>query len=229
MSDPLSKRAAFLRGSAVFARMRGDGIDRLAKTVEVVRVPRRGDVWVAGEPDARVYLVRSGVVKLHTVVDGTRELTLAFHAKGSLIGEEALLLDGPRRDSAEAYVSAELYAIPVSELRARGDSVGFPVAQLLAERRAWLEQRLAVLLFKNAHTRLAWTLLELARTFGVRDSRGTIVNLKLTHKELAAMIGATRETVSFAIVDLRKQGLVLTEGKRVILLDPLALEAMIDG
>jgi CRP-like cAMP-binding protein len=50
--------------------------------------------------------------------------------------------------------------------------------------------------------------------------------LKLTHKELAGLIGATRETVSFAIVDLRRRGLVVTEGKRVVLLDAAALRQL---
>ena len=55
-----------------------------------------------------------------------------------------------------------------------------------------------------------------------------IVNLKLTHKEIASLIGATRETVSFAILDLRKDGLILTEGKRVILLDEARLKTLRD-
>jgi CRP/FNR family transcriptional regulator len=69
-------------------------------------------------------------------------------------------------------------------------------------------------------------LIELSDTFGVRDGRGTIVNLKLTHKEMAGLIGSTRETVSFAILDLRKSGLLATEGKRVILLDEPALREL---
>ena len=63
--------------------------------------------------------------------------------------------------------------------------------------------------------------------FGVRDARGTI-NLKLTHREMAYLIGATRETVSFAILDLRKSKLLLTEGRRVILLDLAALKHLRD-
>ena len=54
------------------------------------------------------------------------------------------------------------------------------------------------------HYQLASLLLELTEDFGVRDSRGVIINLKLTHKEMAALIGATRETVSFAILEDRK-------------------------
>jgi CRP/FNR family transcriptional regulator len=101
--------------------------------------------------------------------------------------------------------------------------------RLVGERRQRLENRVESLLFKSAHARLAALFLELGDTFGVRDSRGRIVNLKLTHKEIASLIGATRETVSFAILDLRKDGLVLTEGKRVILVDEARMRSLRDA
>jgi CRP/FNR family transcriptional regulator len=69
----------------------------------------------------------------------------------------------------------------------------------------------------------------LAPEFGVRDSRGVIVNLKLTHREMASLIGATRETVSFAILDMRRDGLIQTESKRVIIADEEALAKVARG
>ena len=101
--------------------------------------------------------------------------------------------------------------------------------RLVGERRQKLENRVESLLFKSAHSRLAALFLDLGDSFGVRDSRGRIVNLKLTHKEIASLIGATRETVSFAILDLRKDELIQTEGKRVILLDETKLRALRDA
>jgi CRP-like cAMP-binding protein len=86
-----------------------------------------------------------------------------------------------------------------------------------------------VLLLRPAAARLAHVLLELAETFGVRDSRGVIVNVRLTHRDLAGMVGITRETASFAILELRAEGLVESEGKRVVLLDPAALAARASG
>jgi len=86
-----------------------------------------------------------------------------------------------------------------------------------------LHRRMTDLVYETAHARLALLFLELASTFGVRDSRGTIVNLKLTHREMATLIGTTRETVSFAIVDLRKDRVIENQGKRVVILDEDAL------
>ena len=95
------------------------------------------------------------------------------------------------------------------------------------KKRRLVENRIGSLLFKTAHSRLANLFLDLAEDFGVRDSRGVIVNIKLTHKEMASLIGATRETVSFAILDLRKSGLILTESKRVIILDEDGLKELV--
>jgi CRP/FNR family transcriptional regulator len=75
----------------------------------------------------------------------------------------------------------------------------------------------------SARARLAGLLLDLADRFGVRDSEGVIVDLRLTHRELAALIGATRETVSVAIVELRDAGLVRTDARRAVLLNVDAL------
>jgi CRP/FNR family transcriptional regulator len=71
--------------------------------------------------------------------------------------------------------------------------------------------------------------LELSDTFGVRDSRGVILNLRLTHRDLASLVGINRETASFAILELRAEGLVQSEGKRLVLLDPEALAARASG
>src|SRR5690606_28387370 len=101
------------------------------------------------------------------------------------------------------------------------------MTRLISERRRRLENRVGGLLFKTAHARLASLFLDLAEDFGVRDSRGVIVNLKLTHKEMASLIGATRETVSFAILDLRRDELILTESKRVVIVDEPGLRRLI--
>lgn len=89
-----------------------------------------------------------------------------------------------------------------------------------------LQRQLQVIASGAAPRRLASALLRLAKQFGVRDSRGTIVNLRMTHRELAGMIGATRETVSVTVNDLRKSGLIHVDGKRFVLLDKRALSQL---
>ena len=94
---------------------------------------------------------------------------------------------------------------------------------------ARMQGRLALIGLHGARAHLAGLLLELSRSFGVRDSSGVIIDLRLTHRELAALIGATRETVSVAIVEIRNAGLVRTEQRRVVITDLDGLIAMAEA
>ncbi len=217
-----ANRAVFFRSLESLRHVSEADYEELARVAEVFRYTRKAHLWKEGDLGEYVYFLRSGVLKLTRELDENRTLNLGFFAKGDVVGEGAVLGGHERHTNAVVYQDVEVYRIAAADL-ARIMEGSAEVSRWLAakshERRRDLERRVGVLLFKTAHARIASLLLDLAKTFGVRDSRGTIVNLKLTHRELAAMIGATRETVSFAIVDLRKKGLVETEGKRVILLD----------
>ncbi len=223
------KKASYFRSNKLLAGVSAADLDRVATRSEVVRVSRRSHVWTASTPADSVYWIRSGVVRVVSHVQSKRELTLRFHTKGQLFGEEALFGRKPRMTIAEAQADAVVYVTPSSEvvglLRRNGDAA-LRIASLVSARTARLEARLGGVTFLSAPARLAGLYLELAEEFGVRDSRGVIINLRLTHKEMASLIGVTRETVSFCVLDMRKEGLIETEGKRVVLLDAKGLRKM---
>lgn len=57
---------------------------------------------------------------------------------------------------------------------------------------------------------------ELSRQFGVADSRGMIINLRLRGDDLAELIGASRQTISLEIEDLVRRGKVIRDGRRLL-------------
>ena len=220
-------KAWYFRNNTLVADLPEGDIDWLEQRVEVVSFRRKQPIWMGGDDADRIFFVRSGIIKLFRVTDEGRELTLGFHTKDEMFGETALFAPGPRENAAEAYDDTTLYALTREDfhtLLRRNPDLAIRMGKLVAERERKLQRRVGDLLFKTAHSRLAALFLDLAEDFGVRDSRGIIVNLKLTHREMAALIGATRETVSFAILDLRKDGLIQTESKRVIILEEEKLQ-----
>lgn len=222
----------FFRNNPILGGLPDAEVDWLEERCEVVSFRRKQRIWSVEESDDRVYWVRSGIVKVSRVTDAGRELTLQFHTKDDILGEGGLFSPGLRESIAEAHEDVTLYGISRDDMMAlmhRNAALAVSVGKLVAGRRRKLERRVEDLLFKTAHARLASLFLDLVEDFGVRDSRGVIVNLKLTHREMAALIGATRETVSFAILDLRKDGLIQTESKRVIIVDEEALTAVAKG
>jgi CRP/FNR family transcriptional regulator len=218
----LKTKAWFIRQNPLLADLPERELEVLEQVSENVDVRRRHMVWEPGHPANAVYLVRTGIVKLYKVNDEGRELTLHFFTRDQLFGELSCISDQPHDTHAEAYEDCLLLKIGRDDfmrVMMRTPQLAMRMMKLVGERRQKLESRVENLLFRSAHARLAALFLELAQTFGVRDSRGVIINLKLTHKEIASLIGATRETVSFAILDLRRDQLIQTEGKRVILID----------
>lgn len=217
----------FFRNNPVVGDLPEAELQWLEQRIDVIKLRRRQSVWEPGDEARYVYFVRSGILKLSRKSSESRELTLGFLTKDDLVGEDALFVGGHREDIAEAYDDTTLYALAVEDfqaLMARNSDLAVRAAAVVADRRRRMERRVGDLLFKTAHARLASLFVDLTDEFGVRDSRGVIVNLKLTHREMASLIGATRETVSFAMLDLRKGGLIQTESKRVIILEESALK-----
>jgi CRP/FNR family cyclic AMP-dependent transcriptional regulator len=224
-------RMRFFRTHELLSNLPEHLLSDLERSAREQNFRKKQTIWSPGDTADRVFFVRSGVCKVAKPMDESREITLQFFTRGALIGEYAALFPEPRDTRCEAYEDSTLYAIPREDFQRvlqRSPILGTEVARVIGTRRRRLENRLKNLIFRTAHARLAGLFLDLSEDFGVRDSRGVIVNLKLTHREMAALIGATRETVSFAILDLRKEGLILTEGRRVILLDVERLEALRD-
>ncbi len=222
----------FFETEPMLRGMPATDLEALANMVEVRKFRRKHMVWHPDTPSRDVLWVRSGVVRVSHFTEDGRELSLGLHAKHALLGLEAAFGGGHRGTTAVAHEDLVLFAIDGRQFQqflAAHATFSTRVAHALNVRLARAQQRMTELVYKTAHARLASLFLELAEVYGVRDSRGVIVNLKLTHREMATLIGTTRETVSFAVVDLRRDGIIENQGKRVVLLDQDALVALATG
>jgi CRP-like cAMP-binding protein len=220
-------RAAILDRVAAPARARV-----LARTTEV-RFARRAALWTEGADATHLLWIRSGVVR-ESIGAGTKEVVVGFRGRGEVAGDVGALLaatgaDGRHHTVARAHEDTAAYALPAAELAAllaAEPPIALGLAGVGAARRRTVERRLGCVPTRSAEARIASALLELAEAFGVRDSRGIIVNLRVTHRELASMVGASRETASVAVAGWRRAGLVGVEDRRLVLLDAGALAAV---
>src|SRR5262245_14045412 len=192
-------------------------------------IRRRQVIYLPGDPGAAVYLVNGGRVKVSKVTRDGKELTLAYRGPGEIFGETCLIDGGPPEEMAEAMENALVTEIERSEfekLLQTQASVGYKMAKILAQRRREVENKIENLVFKDVNSKLAELLLRLGNEYGVDDSRGTLVALKITHQEMANLIGSTRETVSLTLSQFKRKGLIHTDGRKVILADAEGLRAL---
>jgi CRP/FNR family cyclic AMP-dependent transcriptional regulator len=92
---------------------------------------------------------------------------------------------------------------------------------------AWsaMAQWFGTFLGMSFQERLELILNEIATKFGVRDSRGILLTPELAHADFADMIGSSRPMVTRLMAEMTKRGLLLREGKHLILCDPQADES----
>lgn len=177
------------------------------------------------EPQEMVYLIKEGRVKISRYSPEGREQILALLEPGDTFGELALVQEAEpvQAEAFEDTLICALYRGDFLALIRRQPEVLLMVMKMLAERLRVAEEEIADLVFRDVPGRLASLLLRLAEAYG-RKSGGTLrLTLRLTHQDIASMIGATRETVTSALGRFRDAGLIATEQRHIAIRDPEGL------
>jgi CRP-like cAMP-binding protein len=187
-------------------------------------------IYLPGDRSDRVYLVKSGVIKIARQTSDHREIVLAYLRAGDIFGERALVDDTPRDHFAEATEDAALYEIAregLLRLMTDTPQVGLQITKLIGLRLRRLEARVEELLGKSAQARLAQTLLQLAEEHGVDDADGVLIPMRLSQSELGRLVGLRRETVNTILQAWRQRGLVDAARRTIRLRHPDALRHII--
>lgn len=219
----------YLKKIPLLAELGPEVLARLAERIELREVRRREVIYLPGDPGGSLYFVNGGRVKISKVTRDGKALTLTYCGPSELFGETCLVDGGAREEMAEAMENAmitEIERADFEKLLGIHAALGFQMTRLLAGRRRDLENKLETLVFRDVTSKLAELLLQLADEYGVDDARGTLVALKITHQELANLIGSTRETVSLTLSQFKKKNLICTEGRKVIISDAESLRAL---
>ena len=156
-----------------------------------------------------------------------REAILGFQHPGDLFGELAVVDDGLHDHLAEAYEDCTAWVIPrrdFLDLMQEFPALSQEVVTPLGRRMRMYRTRVREILHQSAHSRVAGTLLHLADRNGVEDADGVVIPLRLSQRDIANLVGLTRETVNFILKDLRERNLIETQGRSIRLKNPAVLQ-----
>jgi len=230
MSQAEEKRVVqILRKCPVLVDAPPDTLAQLAAAAVTQSFRARQVVYLPGDRAASVHFIASGRVKVSKVTRDGKELTLAYRTSGDFFGETCLLEGGPREEMVEAMentMSVELDRAGLDHLLANHAQVAYPFARALIDRWRGLQTKVEQLVFKDVGSKLAELLLRLGSEHGIEHRRGLVLGLKITHQEMANLIGSTRETVSLTLSQFKRKGFIHTEGRKVILADREGLRAL---
>lgn len=183
-------------------------VERMTRMVEV----KRGEpIYLPGDPSDQVFLLKTGAVKIVGRSPDGRDAILAILQPGDLFGELADVDEAPRDHRAEAVNDSVLCGMPRSvliDLMKQSPDLGYQITKLIGFSVRKLRTRVEELLCRSASARLAHTLLDLSRRYGVPDADGVLIPLRLSQADLGKLVGVSRETVNGILQRWKEQGLV---------------------
>jgi len=222
--------ACVMRKEGVFCQLSQGTLTELNALRQTSFYPRGAVLFVEGEPPRGVFVVCAGQAKLTaTSVDG-QSLTLRFVEAGEVLGLSSVVSNIPYTVAADTLAASQVSFIPrlpfLQFLRAHTD-VSLAVAKHLANElhTSWDQTRMLALA-PSTQAKVAQFLVAWAAQHGTEIPEGIRVALNMTHDEIAKTIGASRESVSRILGDLRVRGLIRVDRGIVVVLQPKGLREL---
>ena len=213
--------------SGIWVRLEEGDRSDLAALGRPRRYPSGGVLFAQGERSNHVLLLTGGRVKVFCTTEDGREPVLGLRGEGDLVGELAAIDDddGGRTSTVVAMEPVTAQEISAADFRAylaAHPAAAMELLRMVVGRLRSADRRRIEFGGFETTSRLAHLLAELAD----EDGKGTAergIEIAFSQDELAAMVGASRESVARALARLRAGGLVETRRRGVALIDVSAL------
>jgi CRP-like cAMP-binding protein len=194
----------------------------LTRLIELLALAnfKRHEVIVGQDALAsEAHILLAGVANITCLNARSERVTVALVAPGP-IPEFPILPVSRWSFQCEAYTDCRVGSLGWE----RFGVISFDSAQLAFRKfhqtnlRQWyrLLLRGSSFLSLDLHERIALTLLELCSDVGVEESRGTLLKIVLSHRQLANLVGASRPRVTEHLARMETDGLVVRQGRQLV-------------
>ncbi len=180
-----------------------------------------------GDPSTHLLVLLAGWAKVISSTMEGHEMVLALRGPGDVIGELAGDLAGYRTATVRALMTIEALLIGADRFNAFLDAHQGAVRayrKVMSARQHELGQNLRTRMESSGAQRLARLLLDLADRCGRQTERGVALAVPLSQADLASWVGVSRATVTRALQDWRRRGLVSTQPGVITIMDADTLQ-----
>ncbi|MGC8970750.1 MAG: Crp/Fnr family transcriptional regulator [bacterium] len=220
-------RLNLLKNIPIFSRLDKESLKRI-DSISIEKYYKKGDIIILQDSTVEgLYIIREGRVKISRISEDGKIKVLAILSSGDIMGEMSILDEESASATAEAIENSILIFINREGFRSilvRYPIITLSIAQILAKRLRLADREIEELAFYSVKSRVIKMLIELASKYGEKTDFGIKISLKLTHQELADMLGTSRETVSRIMSALEKRQLIVNEKGYIIIKDIDTLE-----
>lgn len=190
---------------------------------------RKGQpIFLEGSYPAGIYYLKEGLVKKYKTDHAGKEHVLSLCSEGELIGYSALLCNEPYPDSTAAVEISKLGFLPKEIfLKATNQSISLMSCLLssLSHEFSVMVNSVMVFAHMTVRERLSLSLLILSEKFR-KKNKSDLVEIVLSREDLANMVGTATETLVRLLQELKKEGIIGINGKKITVLKGKSLIEM---
>lgn len=222
----------YVSSCSLFQRLSEDQLSRLERYARTRTFAKGNAIYLPSDQSNGAFLLGTGRVRICSTTPDGKQAIMGFVKAGEIFGEMSLLQDGMREERAEAAEVCQVVLLPGDELRrlmSECSELSLGITKLIGVRRRRIERRLRSLLFRSNRERLGYLLLDLVEQFGKKCPNGTLIDVRLSHQELASIIGSTRESVTIHLGEFQAEGLIQQSRMRIVVIDLRRLSAEYGG
>jgi CRP-like cAMP-binding protein len=184
-------------------------------------------IYAPGDKSDRIYLVSSGIVKIFSITVTGKETSMSLRYPGDIFGLAEIYGGECRFCFAGAYKDATVYPIKkdlLTKMINENPEIATKIIGFLGKRLLEKEIYIEHSVVRNVEGRVAHLFVKIAVQEGKWCEDGLVkIDFKLTHQTIADLVGASRQTVTEALNDLEKKGLILLTNKDILIKDLSAL------
>lgn len=214
-----------------FSKLSPAALAALSGVVRKVEFSPGARLIPLGQPPQRLFVITRGLAKLAAVTGDGRERILSVSQPGDVVGA-GILLDNPFSDyEAAAMDTVEALAVSRRDLLSVGSShaeIILALAREVAREIARMTERVMIATSAEVPVRLSMLLLEFAS-----QSAGSVADFvplshRLTHEQMAQIVGASRPHTSTVLRRLEERGAVRRgNGRGGLMVRPLGLREIV--
>ncbi len=197
-------------------------LEQLAHMARMEKFAKGKKIFEEGEKPRFFTMVFSGQVKVYKTASEGQDLILEVFGKNDAFGTVALLDGMGYPANAAPLQEAVILSIRQEDFFKFIEShpaLALKVIRDLGRRLRMATGKIMSLTFRDVQSKMANLLFSLAQDHGEKLPEGVRITLPLTRQEMANMIGITIETAIRVLSLFRKEKIIETQGKEIVILD----------
>lgn len=202
-------------------------LDKFFQRFKFMRFQKKEIILRPDEEPSGIYYLKKGLVRQSAISKTGEVLIMHIFRPGSFFQMMWAINHTPNTYLYEAITPVEVFLAPgraVSEFIKKDPELLYDLTSRLLKGLDGFLKRMEYLVFDSAYFKTAALISYYARNFGAKNKTGIVIDVPLSHREIASWVGIARETVSLHMENLEKKGLISYHGRTLIINNLAGLE-----